>query len=215
MKAWRFWLAGALTVVVVGSVVARPASAEWFLDFYGGGAFTQDADVKLRGGTTLDDQVEFDTEATGGGRLGYWFSAIGLPWLGVALDVSYFAPKASGTTIDTRLEVIPISSLAMFRAPLLASPAFPFGQLQPYIGAGPSLFIADVKIDSPLTGERRSDAQAEVGGDLRGGITFLFTPNFGVFAEGRYTFFRTNPGGQNTEFDVETFHALGGLTLRW
>ena len=57
--------------------------------------------------------------------------------------------------------------------------------------------------------------QAEFGGDARGGVTFLFTPGFGVFIEGRYTAFSTNPGGQNTDFDVQTFHALGGFTLRW
>jgi opacity protein-like surface antigen len=103
----------------------------------------------------------------------------------------------------------------MLRAPLLASAAFPNGQLQPYIGAGPSLFISDVKIDTRLTGEERSDAQTEFGGDARAGIALLFTPNFGIFVEGRYTFFQTNPGGQNTEFDVETLHALAGLTFRW
>jgi Outer membrane protein beta-barrel domain len=214
MKVGTFWLSAALSLLVV-SAVARPASAEWFLDVYGGATFTQDTDIKFRGGTTLDDKVKFDTVGTGGGRLGYWLDGLGLPWLGVALDASYFAPKASDAPIDTRLEVIPISGLLMLRAPLFASVAFPHGQLQPYVAGGPSLFIADVKIEDPVTGERRSDAQVEIGGDLRAGIAFLFTPNFGIFAEGRYTFFQTNPGGQNTEFDVEAFHALGGLTLRW
>ena len=67
----------------------------------------------------------------------------------------------------------------------------------------------------PGGGEENSDWQAEFGGDARGGVTFLFTPGFGVFIEGRYTAFSTNPGGQNTDFDVQTFHALGGFTLRW
>jgi outer membrane protein W len=214
MKARRCWLFLTAALLLVGSVAARPASAEWFLDLYGGGAFTQDADITFRGGTTVDDKVKFDTVGEGGIRLGYWLDALGVPWLGLALDASYFAPKSSGSVLDTRLEVIPLSSLVLFRAPLFRSPAFPNGQVQPYVGAGPSLFIADVKIDTP-TGDRRSDAQAELGGDIRGGITFMLTPHLGLFVEGRYTFFQTNPGGQNTEFDVETFHALGGLTLRW
>jgi outer membrane protein with beta-barrel domain len=215
MKAWRLGLSGILTLLVVCSVTPRPASAEFFLDFYGGASFTQDVDVELRGGATLDDQIEFDTTGTGGGRFGYWFTALGLPFLGVALDVSYFAPKATGVAINTRLEIVPVSGLVMLRLPLLASPAFPHGQLQPYVAGGPSLFVSDVKIDTRATGVERSDAQTEVGGDARAGITLLFTPNFGIFAEGRYTFFKANPGGLNTEFDVETFHALGGLTIRF
>jgi opacity protein-like surface antigen len=215
MNVRKIWVSSLLMLVVAGALGTRPAAAEWFFDIYGGAAFTEDTDIRLRGGTSLDDRVEFETVGTGGGRLGYWFDIVGLPWLGVALDVSYFAPKANRSAIDARLEVLPISGLLFLRLPLLASPAFPNGQVQPYIGGGPSLFVADVKIDSPITGEQRSDAQTEVGGDVRGGITFMLTPHVGIFAEGRYTFFRTNPGGLNTEFDVETFHALGGLTIRW
>ena len=215
MKVCRLGLSGILTLLVVCSVTARPASAEFFLDFYGGGAFTQDVDIEFGGGATLDDQAEFETTGTGGGRFGYWFSGLGLPFLGVALDVSYFAPKSRDSAIDARFEVVPVSALVMLRLPLLVSPAFPQGQLQPYVGGGPSLFVTDVKIDTGVTGVERSDSQTEVGGDVRGGITLLFTPNFGIFVEGRYTFFKANPGGLNTEFDVETFHALGGLTLRF
>jgi hypothetical protein len=210
MQGWRFWVPGALAVVIVCSVEARPASAEWFLDLYGGATFAQDADVEFRGGATLEDTIEFDTTGTGGARLGYWLEGLGLPFLGLAVDVSYFAPKASNVGFDTRIEAIPISALVLLRLPLFASPAFPHGQLQPYIGGGPSVFIADVKV-----GDERSDAQAEFGADLRAGITLLFTANFGIFAEGRYTYFETNPGGLNTELEVEAFHALGGLTFRW
>ena len=204
-----------LIALAVLAATARPAAAEWFLDLYGGGSFTQDTDVKFRDLSTPNERVKFNTVGTGGGRLGYWFDLIGLPWLGVALDVSYFAPGASSTAINTHLDVVPITSLIMFRAPLLASPAFPNGQLQPYAAAGPSVFISDVKIDTPTTGESHSNEEADVGVDVRGGLTFLFTPRFGVFVEGRYTFFQTSPGGRNIELDVETFQALGGLTIRW
>src|SRR5262249_53640450 len=156
MKGSRLWLPVVITLLVVSATAARPASAEWFFDLYGGGAFTQDADITFRGETTIDDKVKFDTVATGGIRLGYWVDGLGIPWLGLALDGSYFAPKARDSVLDTRLEVVPISSLVMFRAPLFRSPAFPNGQVQPYVGAGPSLVIADVKIDTP-SGNARSD----------------------------------------------------------
>ena len=86
----RTWLCGtALALILAGP--ARPAAAEWFLDLYGGGSFTQDVDVTIRNGTTLDDRIEFDTALVGGGRFGYWLTGLGIPWLGAAVDVSYLA----------------------------------------------------------------------------------------------------------------------------
>jgi Outer membrane protein beta-barrel domain len=202
-------------MIWLGLVVSatRPAAAEWFLDAYGGASITADADVTIRNGGTVDDKVEFDTEGMGGARLGYWLE--GLRWLGVAADVSYFAPAGQGTTVETRLEVVPISPLVMFRLPLLESPDFPKGRLQPYLGAGPGFFLTRVKVDVPGLGEQRSDWQFEVGADARAGVAFMITPVVGTFVEGRYTVFSTNPGGRSTEFDIETVHVMGGITIRW
>jgi hypothetical protein len=203
-------------LTIVAALVAfpdRPASAEWFIDGYGGASVTQDADVTIRNGITVDDQVEFDTEAMGGGRLGYWFES--LRWLGVAADASYFAPAGEGAAAQTRLEVVPLTPLVMFRLPLLASPPFPAGRLQPYVGAGPGFFLTSVEVEAPGIGEENTDWQVEVGADARAGITFMITPAIGTFVEGRYTVFSTNPGGRSTEFDIETFHVGGGLTFRW
>ena len=205
----------AIMIIVLGCVfvAARPASAEWFLDAYGGASMTSDADVTVRNGTTVDDKVKFDTEAMGGGRLGYWLE--GLPWLGVAGDVSYFAPAGQGTAADTRLEVVPLSPLVMFRLRLLESPEFTKGRLQPYLAVGPGFFLNSVKVDVPGLGEESTDWQFEVGVDARAGIAFMITPVIGTFVEGRYTWFSTNPGGRSTEFDIETIHVAGGITIRW
>jgi hypothetical protein len=194
-------------------MAARPASAEWFLDAYGGVSMTADADVTIRSGQMFDDTVSFDTEGMGGGRIGYWLQ--GLPWLGFAADVSYFAPAGEGSTVETRLEVIPLTPLVMFRLPLLTSFEFPNGRLQPYLGAGPGFFMTSVKVDVPGLGEENTDWQFEVGADVRAGITFMITPAFGTFIEGRYTVFSTDPGGQSTDFDVETVHVAGGISIRW
>jgi opacity protein-like surface antigen len=199
-----------LGLVLIGP---HPASAEWFLDVYGGVSITGDADVEIRDTITADDKVEFDTEGMGGARLGYWLE--GLRWLGVAADVSYFAPAAQGTIVETRLEVIPISPLVMFRLPLLESPEFPKGRLQPYLGIGPGFFLTSVKVDAPGLGEQSTDWQFEVGVDARAGVAFMFTPVVGTFLEGRYTAFSTDPGGRSTDFDIETLHVMGGITIRW
>jgi hypothetical protein len=198
-----------LGLILIGT---RPASAEWFLDAYGGVSMTSDADVTVPNGGTAEDKVSFDTEAMGGGRIGYWLE--GLPWLGVAGDVSYFAPAGDGTTVETRLEVIPLSPLVMFRLPLLESPQFTKGRLQPYLAVGPGFFMNSVEVDGP-GGEESTDWQFEVGVDARAGIAFMITPTIGTFIEGRYTWFETNPGGRSTEFDIETFHFAGGISFRW
>jgi hypothetical protein len=205
----------ALLLIGLGLIVvaARPASAEWFLDAYGGVSMTADADVTVRTDQTFDDTVSFDTEGMGGARLGYWLE--GLPWLGVAADVSYFAPAGEGSTIETRLEVIPLSPLVMFRLPLLDSAEFPKGRLQPYLAVGPGFFMTSVKVDVPGLSEENTDWQFEVGVDARAGITFMITPGFGTFVEGRYTVFSTDAGGRSTEFDIETVHVAGGVTIRW
>ena len=204
-----------LTSPIVGLALiisaARPAAAEWFLDGYGGVSMTSDADVTIRNGTTFDDKVKFDTEGTGGGRLGVYL----FPWLGVAVDVSYFAPAGQGNTVETRLEVVPISPLLMLRLPLFTGPEFPGGRLQPYVAGGPGFFLTSVKVDAPGLPEDRSDWQVDVGVDARAGIAFMLTRGFGTFVEGRYTAFSTDPGGRSAEFDIETLHVMGGITIRW
>ena len=82
----RTLLCGTILGLILAGV-SRPASAEWFVDLYGGGAFTQDADITIHDGTPLKATLKFDTEATGGGRVGYYLTGIGLPgsgsrWMG-------------------------------------------------------------------------------------------------------------------------------------
>ena len=121
---------------------------------YGGGSFTQDVDVSIRNGATLDDRIEFDTALVGGGRLGFFLTGIGIPWLGLAVDVSYFAPEATATSGKATLEVLPISALVMLRLPLFTDTDIPTGRLQPYIAGGPSVFVSRVEVDTSVFGER-------------------------------------------------------------
>jgi hypothetical protein len=88
-----------LMVTAVTLLTAPPVSAEWFFDLYGGGAFVENTDVKLRKNfrfannlgsadvrlrATLRD-VKADDFATAGGRFGYWSEAF--PYLGLGVDV--------------------------------------------------------------------------------------------------------------------------------
>ena len=94
MSRRAVWLT--VAVIVLALAGPRTARAEWFIDFYGGVVWPQDVDLDTPS-VTVKNAFKFDNEATGGGRFGLWLDGLGMPWLGVALDVSYFAPAATGT----------------------------------------------------------------------------------------------------------------------
>jgi len=96
-------------------------------------------------------------------RVGHYRTGIGLPWLGFALDGSYYALATSASDVDVRLEVAPISALAFLRLPLVTDPEVLTGRLQLYIGGGPSLIVRRMKLDASVIGERFSETTAELG----------------------------------------------------
>src|SRR5438477_12401437 len=158
-----------------------PVFAEGFIDLYLGAAVTRDSDVKATAfGVSETGRVEWDRSFTAGGRFGFWFES--LDWLGLALDASFFKP-------DSDITVIPVSVLAMLRLPLLKDKdkGFPHGRLQPYIAAGPGLFIsrADGSFGTGLSSV--SDTSVDLGVDVRGGLAFLSTMNIAPLAQYRGT----------------------------
>ena len=69
-------------------------------------------------------------------------SAGNAKWLGLTLEISYFRASTAGDII--KFDLIPISPLLMLRVPIVASPSYPGGRLQPYVGIGPALVLIDV-----------------------------------------------------------------------
>jgi len=192
-----------------------PASAESFLDLYVGAAFPSDSDV-TRANTT--GKTSWKTSVAAGGRLGYYFE--GIPWLGLALDTSWFRAEED-LDLPLKIDVVPISVLVMARLPLLTSARYPRGQVQPYVGIGPSFVYTNA--EQPLnvlgqSGEVTEDS-FDVGFDVRGGVTWMFTPTIGVFGE--YGFLYVKPeydaSGVNlrTEIEMNVHRVVGGITFRF
>ena len=236
-------------LLVVFAVGAGPASAEWFGDLYLGGAFTQNDDLTAKGsfnGSPFEltaRDLRFDSSVTGGGRLGYWFEA--LPWLGLGLDVAYFAPNVSSQNVDTtvklagvstnvgqvsfdklKLDVTDVSFDLMLRWPgLVASSQFPKGRLQPYLTVGPAVFLVTAKDSTNFgTPNNQSRHDTTVGVKAGFGTTWMLTPNIGLFGEYRFTHFSPKfefdsdvAGFSKTkvETDVNTHHVLVGVTFRF
>lgn len=187
-------LLSALVAALLATAV--PASAEWFTDFYLGAAKTQQADVTF---TTFDQDVRQDLNNSSslsvGVRGGRWFDD--LPWLGFAVDASYFSPA-------TDITVFPITALLMARYGFLKDDEFKEGRLQPYAGIGGGLFISHV--NGSVGFQESSDTSADIGLDLRAGVAhgFYASDTMKVFGFLEYRFTHVAP-----TFDVSTF---GGTT---
>jgi opacity protein-like surface antigen len=213
-----------MALVALGA--AGPASAEWFADLYSGGVVWVSPTIHVDVGGTSREKSKDSTVAdfTIGGRLGYWLRPV--PWLGFALDTSYYqfdvTPKNAKNVVlqDVELQVVPITPLVMARLPLLESPDFPTGRLQPYIGAGPGIFLHQRKIDFE-SDDRISDETVDVGADARAGVAWRFTPLFGIFAEYRFNYFSESADGDiaggrfDAHSNVYINSGLAGIRFNW
>jgi opacity protein-like surface antigen len=198
-----------LSILFAAACATEAARAEGFVDLRVGGAFTEDGDVELSvPGFSVTGETDFEDSVTGGGRLGYWFDSF--PWLGLAADVSYFAPDIDDG--GTEIGVIPISPLLMMRAPLADDEEFPHGRIQPFAGIGPGIFISLVDFDGSSDEE-----SVDVGLDVHAGLKYLITPNVGIFVQYRYTWLEPEveadgfPLDVDVEAELSTHHVAGGL----
>ncbi len=194
-------LIAALALVALSAPNA--AHAEGFVDLRVGGAFTEDGDVDVDppgGGASFSFPTDYEASPTGGVRGGYWFDS--LPWLGLAADVSYFAPDED-TAGGTEYGVIPLSPLLMGRVPIAKSEEFPHGRVQPFIGVGPGIFVSLADF-----GAGADDETVEVGADLHAGLNVQVTRMVSVFAEYRYTYVQPafEVQGVDIEPELSTHH---------
>ena len=192
-------------VFIAGCTASVAARAEGFIDLRVGGAFTDDNDVEVDFGPgSLEGSTEYEDSVTGGVRAGYWFES--LPWLGLAADVSYFAPDDD--TGGPEYDVIPLSPLLMARVPIAKTEEFPYGRFQPFLGVGPGIFVSLLDLDG--IGD---DETVQVGVDLHAGLNFQITRVVSVFAEYRYTYVEPEFEIQGVDItpELSTHHAGIGL----
>jgi len=234
MRRTSIRLVPILALGVVGLGAGR-VSGEAFLDLYGGVAKTDSTramaghrrctSVFLFGSscspeTKATRDVDFDLSPEYGIRGGYWFP--GFPYVGLAGDLSTF--RAEGD--DVKFHLIPFSLLFMVRAPLLPTDEIPHGQLQPYLGLGPTLFYQKATVDyRPEVGQKIKLNSVEVGFDARLGLTWQFHKRVGLFAEYRFTYLPISAddddddfGGARTErvdARLNTHHILLGVSIRF
>jgi opacity protein-like surface antigen len=199
----------ALTTVLAGMLIvhgviptAAMAAPEWFADVYLGVAATHstEADKTVSGQTTRED-AGGETSVDAGVRVGRWFET--LPWLGLALDSSYFKPGPDSQTI-------PASLLVMGRLAFLKGGDFPDGRLRPYAGVGPGVFV------TLLDGEL---ASVEIGLNVRAGALFRLNEKIAIFGEYGFTYVSPSLDSDKTDTKIEatfsTHHVVGGISFRF
>jgi opacity protein-like surface antigen len=179
-----------------------PSKETWFADLYLGGVMPEDGDIDGEAspfGVIINDSTKADYDNTYivGGRGGFWLP--NTPWVGAAVDVSYFELDADGT----ETKILPVSALAMFR--------YPGDRLQPYIGIGAGVFFTDTEVDIQLSGENKnfSDTAVDFGLDTRAGLAWRLLRSFAIFGEYRFTYYEADysdkieSGGTETNVDIE------------
>ena len=162
----------ALSIVGALSLAFSAARAEGFADLHFGSAVTPNTDGTAKiGPVDARGTVKFDAGGSIGIRGGYWLESA--PWLGFALDVSYFDSDQDDSE-PLKLDVFPISALLMLRYPLMKSSDFPRGRLQPYAGVGPGAFVTRAKADLTPLGlpSDFQDNRIDVGVDARAGAAW-------------------------------------------
>jgi len=233
-------MAAVLASVALG---ARPAAAEWFADLYAGLSFTQKSDLKLNdqgiGPGTFED-VEFDRSLAWGGRAGRFFDTV--PFLGLGLDFFRYSPylgpqsvqlhgcfypggcgSGRGGTGSFDVETTAVSVDLMLRLPLLKSEDAPQGRVQPYLAAGPPLFMTTITPRHTRSfRNHESDTDFSFGYKLAGGVAVQVFKNLALFGEYRFTHvspemeLRDASDRKTTlRVDLDTHSALFGVSARW
>lgn len=195
----------------------------------------------------------FDTSLTGGGKLGYWFGffpnlGIEADVYHFSPDIGQQTRNISGTVAGTL--VIPLGTMVTLgtlnpaigvnvdrfdigvtslgfhlvgRLRLLQDNNFPNGRLQPYAGAGPAIFFADMRIRPFLN---QSDSDTSVGVHALAGLKFFLHKNLSVFAEYKFSHFSPEFSFSAPTFgitarttkvstDIDSHHVYGGLAVHF
>jgi len=140
------------------------------------------------GGLDFSDQA-LKSSAMVGAKLGHYFTRV--RWLGIETGLSYTTPHVKEGSLTFTGPGGPPQSLAgleglshrvitwdiatiMFR--------YPAYRLQPYIGIGPSLFLASLKGPTAPPGQ----SAMAIGLNAEAGVRYYITRNWALFGEGQF-----------------------------
>jgi opacity protein-like surface antigen len=226
-----------LVVAALLSAFALPARGEWDLGLYAGASHTPKSDLTMVIGSATGPadhtfrDVKWDPSAEFGLRGGYWFG-----WYGIGMDVFRFDADIPMQTVNVTIQNatspvtlqaidVAVTAVALdvlrLRYRAFTSERNPNGLLRPYLSAGPAFFKTSVtnRGNGELSTKTASDTT--IGYKVAVGVAWQFLPSTALFAEYRFTHFRTEPTLQGTitgadvptRFDLNTHHLIAGLSV--
>jgi hypothetical protein len=141
-----------LAVVLALAMLAQNASAEAFINGFGGITVPNDADAEvasrnLTPAYRFDTEIESNLNFSGGLAAGYWFNKYGMPYVGVMLD-----HNASFPTLDrlNALTMFPQDNYTLngnpkiFQTTVNVMLRYPNKFMTPFIGVGGGLYTMDL-----------------------------------------------------------------------
>ena len=197
-------------------VYPTDGSAEWYADVYAGTNWTPNTDLTVTsslGTTTTYQDFDVHNNWTAGGRGGYWLDKSKMDWLGFGLDVFFFHLKtppgqqvgvtgSGGITTQFAHWSLPAFGIGFdvlrLRLPLLRGEQFIHGRVQPYLAAGPAVFVTFAGQNEFVQPGGQSDTDVSLGAKADAGVTFMVTKRIGVFGQYRFTHFTAKLDYQNT-----------------
>jgi outer membrane protein W len=235
---------GVIVIALCMGILVYPhdGSAEWYGDAYAGAVWTANTDLTVNsslGTTTTYQDLDVHNNWTAGGRVGYWLNKEKMDWLGFGLDVFFFHVKtppgqqvgvtgSGGTTMQFAHWSLPAWGIGFdvlrLRLPLLRDEQFTHGRVQPYIAAGPAVFITYAGQNTFVQPDGQNSTDASVGAKVDAGATVMITKRIGAFAQYRFTHFTTELDYQNNQptLATETFkttydshHVIVGVSMNF
>jgi Outer membrane protein beta-barrel domain len=217
----RLQLLAAITFLAAAASCAPNVAQKNFAEDYSGPSQMEGDVAEIERPVSFDVPEPANRDADQGsaltvdGRFGMWFNE----WGGIALD----GPLLQTDGYGLNNTVVSATPLLLLRIRLLKSGSVPNGQLQPYLGIGPGIFLTDQKANFRRDIDSKIDTgHMAVGVDLRAGMRWQLSSKLGVFGEYRMTHYKTDTSDHDKaasiikeygEGSLTTNHIMGGLTF--
>ncbi len=223
-------------------VYPTDGSAEWYADAYAGAVWTPNSDLTVTsslGTTTTYQGLDVHNNWTAGARGGYWLDNKKMDWLGFGLDFFFFHLKTppgqqvgvtsnGGTTTQFAHWSLPAFGIGFdvlrLRIPLIRDEQFIHGRVQPYIAAGPTVFITYAGQNDFVQPSGQSSTDVSVGAKVDGGVLVMVTKRIGAFAQYRFTHFTSKldyvnttpaPAAETFTTSYNTHHVIAGVSVNF